>query len=285
MSFPTFLWPLATPATPQMKTGAFLIRCWLWRGLKSDRNGRVLGRNLRFDWLRRRTWRAACDECGQAGRGFFRRPVLKPRLLLFAGVTELRVPRLLVALGTLFVRSAVLPIPVVVWAILPEAAVLLWTLRIARLAFCIRLRSRIIRSHRGLLLAGRRAELRWRRPLRGRCEAIGNAAKVVVIVAFVRVLRLVLRPDEARLSLLLGKLSRCDQAEVMLRVLKVTFSHDRIAGRMGIARKLQVFLCNMVGGAANLDVGPVGFVGPCERIGPFAVVATAHTLVLTWSHR
>ena len=127
--------------------------------------------------------------------------------------------------------------------------------------------------------------MRWRRALRGRCEAVGNTAKIVVVVAFVRVLGLVLRPDEARLGLLLRQLRRCDEAEVMLRMLKVTFSHNGIAGRMGVAGKLQIFLCDMMSGAANFNVGPVRFVGPCERIGAFAVVATAHTLVLTWSHR
>jgi hypothetical protein len=67
LNLPVFLGALATTSTAQVIPGAFLICCWLWRGLKSDHFRRC----LRLDWLWRWAWRAARDERRQAGRGFF----------------------------------------------------------------------------------------------------------------------------------------------------------------------------------------------------------------------
>ena len=77
-----------------------------------------------------------------------------------------------------------------------------------------------------------------------------------------------------------------DDAEIMLGVLQVAFRHDRIAGGLRVARQLQIFLGDMLGGAADFHVGPVRFVAPRQRIGPFAAgIAAAHALILTRSHR
>jgi hypothetical protein len=115
-------------------------------------------------------------------------------------------------------------------------------------------------------------------------KSVRNAAKIVIVVPIVPVLRFALGADEAGLRLLLGQLGGGDQAEVMLCVLQIAFRHDRVAGRMGVPRQLQVLFCDVVRGAANLYVRSVGFVRPGERVWALAVVATAHTLVLTWSH-
>ena len=91
----------------------------------------------------------------------------------------------------------------------------------------------------------------------------------------------------AGLGLLLRLLGCCNNAEVMFRMLQIAFCHHGIAGGLRIASKLQIFFRNMMRRSANLHVWPVGFIGPGERIGAFAIiiVAATHTLVLTRSHR
>jgi hypothetical protein len=90
-------------------------------------------------------------------------------------------------------------------------------------------------------------------------------------------------------------LSRRDQAEVMLGVLIVILGSNGVAGRPRIARKLNVFLGHMRGGAANLDIRSVGLENTGHRVLAAPVIVTiivvviivpvAHTLVvLTVSH-
>ena len=104
---------------------------------------------------------------------------------------------------------------------------------------------------------------------------------VVVGARLLLVLRLVL-PE----LLLRGR----DQAEIMLGVLIVVLGGDRIAGRARIARELDIFFGDVGGGAADLDVGSVGFVNPGQRILAtpvvvIVVIPVAHPLlVLTVSH-
>ena len=61
----------------------------------------------------------------------------------------------------------------------------------------------------------------------------------------------------------------------MLGVLVVVFRRDRIAGGRRVARKLDIFLGDMVGGAADFHVGPVRFINPRERIVILASTAVA----------
>ena len=56
-------------------------------------------------------------------------------------------------------------------------------------------------------------------------------------------------------------------------MLQIAFGRDRIAGRLRIARQLQIFLGDMMRGAADLDVGSIRLVGPRQRIGALAIVA------------
>ena len=129
-----------------------------------------------------------------------------------------------------------------------------------------------------------------RRPLARRGETVGQALEVVVGVLVL--LGLARGPLIAVGGLLLGLLGRRDQPEIVLGVLEVAFRHHRIAGRLCIARQLQVFLADVVGSAPDFHVGAVRLVRPSQRIGAFAivvavivVVAATHTLVLTRSHR
>jgi hypothetical protein len=72
----------------------------------------------------------------------------------------------------------------------------------------------------------------------------------------------------ARLRLVLPELllGGGDQAEIMFGVLVVILGGDRIAGRARVARQLHVFFRDVGGGAADLDVGSVGFEHPGHRV-------------------
>ena len=124
---------------------------------------------------------------------------------------------------------------------------------------------------------------RWLRgALEGRRETIRQSHEIVVLVRFVEILGAAVI---AHLRLLLGGLRRRNDAEIMFGVLKIIFGDDRIAGRLGVARQLEIFFRNMLRGAANLDVRSVRLVGPRQRIRALAIISTTHTLVLTRSHR
>ena len=87
-----------------------------------------------------------------------------------------------------------------------------------------------------------------------------------------------------------------DQPEVMFGMLKVIFRRNRIAGRLSVTCKLEIFLRHVTGRAANLHIGAVRLIDPCQRVVVAAVVvvlliiiAPAHALVvmvmlLTVSH-
>src|SRR5215470_9437593 len=105
-----------------------------------------------------------------------------------------------------------------------------------------------------------------------------------------RVFIAVIRDDLVRaglLRLILAELflRRCDQAKIMLGVLIVVLGGDGVARGARVPRKLQIFLCDVRGGATDLDIGPVGFEHPRHRIlaTPVVVIVTpvAHPLVLT----
>src|SRR5205807_1486820 len=72
----------------------------------------------------------------------------------------------------------------------------------------------------------------------------------------------------ARLRLVLPELllGGGDQPEIMLGMLIVILRGDRIARRARIARQLHVFLRDVGGGAADLDVGSVGLEHPGHRV-------------------
>src|SRR5207245_954226 len=107
---------------------------------------------------------------------------------------------------------------------------------------------------------------------------VGLVAHVVAAAAFGTI-------QSVRLVLPERRLRRGNHAEIMLGVLVVVFGRYKVAGRLRVARKLQVFLRNMRRGPANFDVGPVRLVDPRQRIVVAAFAVTPpHALVLTVSH-
>lgn len=112
-------------------------------------------------------------------------------------------------------------------------------------------------------------------------------AEVLAVVLFASWLRRLLMLRQVLPELLLG---RRDQAEIVLGMLVVVLGGDWIARTLRIAGELQIFLGDMGGGAANLDVGAVGFIDPGHRVLAAAirvvtVVPVTHPLfILTVSH-
>jgi hypothetical protein len=209
-----------------------------------------------------------CDESGQARVGLLldrRLARLEPGLLVVAefarrtgptiGVRSLTVLLVVTVLKrTVRARAAILSI---LLAILPFT-LLAFALRLALLGLEAWLR-RIGLRRRGvrLRLVGL---LHWlRRALDGRGEPVGDAALVIVLLLGFRFAHLA---DVACLSLLLGLLSRCNDPEVMFGVLEIALGHHRVAGGLGVARELQIFFSDVMGRAADLDVGPIGLIGP-----------------------
>ena len=52
----------------------------------------------------------------------------------------------------------------------------------------------------------------------------------------------------------------------MFGMLKIIFGRDRIAGGLGITRKLEIFLRHVIGRSANFHIGAVRLVNPRQRI-------------------
>jgi hypothetical protein len=134
-------------------------------------------------------------------------------------------------------------------------------------------------AHEGLLLG-----------LRDEARLLAEGREILAIVLAV-VAAVADRLIAARLLVLPELLlSRRDQAEAMLGMLVIVLGRNGVAGGARVTRKLEIFLGNVRGGAANLDVRSVGLVDPGHRIlaAPVVVVivvAVAHPLlVLTVSH-
>src|SRR5262249_4309141 len=169
-----------------------------------------------------------------------------------------------------------------VLALLTVAAMFARLLLVALIGLLVAI-ALVVVAHIGLRLLLLRHEARL---LAERREAVVLALglirrHVVVGARLLHVLRLVLAG-----LLLRGR----DQAEVMLGVLVVVLGGHRVAGGARIAGELDVFLGDMGGGAADLDVRSVRFVDPGHRVlaAPvvvIVVVPVAHPLVvLTVSH-
>src|SRR6202041_1416086 len=90
----------------------------------------------------------------------------------------------------------------------------------------------------------------------------------------------------ARLRLVLTELllGSGDQAEIMLGMLVVVLGGYRIAGRARVARQLHIFFRDVGCGAANLDVGSVGFEHPGHRILAAPVVIIVVVIVVPVAH-
>src|SRR6266536_1310618 len=119
--------------------------------------------------------------------------------------------------------------------------------------------------------------------LRLRFSAERRIAPVIVLGVFPAVLARLAFGAEIRLALPKLLLGRGDQPEIMLGVLIVVFGRDRIAGRLGVAGKLDVFFGDVGSGSADFHVGTVRLVDPGQGVLALAV-APAHAFVLTVSH-
>jgi hypothetical protein len=75
-----------------------------------------------------------------------------------------------------------------------------------------------------------------------------------------------------------------DKTEIMFGVLVVILGGNRIAGTLGVTRKLDIFFCDVRSRAANFDVRAVGFINARQRILAFAVVTASPHALLTVSH-
>jgi hypothetical protein len=121
-------------------------------------------------------------------------------------------------------------------------------------------------------------------PLRGRSETIRQRVKIAVILQVILILAG--RPLLTALCERLCSLRSGNKPEVMLGVLQIIFSRDRISAGMSVSRELEVFFRHVMRVAAYFHVWSVRFVGSRQRIGPSTIICrpAAHPLILTWSH-
>lgn len=91
------------------------------------------------------------------------------------------------------------------------------------------------------------------RALKWRSEPIGHGGKIVILVEL-RAIAFSRRTLLAALRQGLSRLSRGDQAEIMLCVLQVVFCADWIAPRVGVTRELKIFFSNVLCVSTDLDV-------------------------------
>lgn len=137
----------------------------------------------------------------------------------------------------------------------------------------------------GLVLLARVEWLRLSR--RKRFAADGRLIVVAVVVTIVgRIAALLAALLVIGLTLAKLLLCRCDQPEIMFRVLIIVFGCDRVSGTLRVAGKLKIFLADMRRGSPDFHVRSVGFVHARQRILVMTAlaVATAHSLILTVSH-
>jgi len=124
--------------------------------------------------------------------------------------------------------------------------------------------------------------LRRLRRLRSEARLLAETREILAFV-FVVVADRLLAP---RLLLVLPELllGGGDEAEVVLGVLVVVLGRDRVAGRASIARKLKIFLGDMGGGPADLDIRAVGFVDPGHWVLTAPVVVIVIVIVVPVAH-
>src|SRR5580704_9255121 len=82
------------------------------------------------------------------------------------------------------------------------------------------------------------------------------------------------------LILLLLELGRTQDAEIVLGMLEIVLRHHPVAGRVRIARHLQVFFVHMRSGAADFDFRPARIEGPVRIVVVTAATTTATIVVL-----
>ncbi len=141
---------------------------------------------------------------------------------------------------------------------------------------------------RKCLRIARNIGLRLARAVRGFGHGAHRGLPVLVTLIKALVappLHVVFGTGEVRIVLPKLLLRGCNHAVIVLGMLIVIFSCNRIAGRLRVARKLNVFFCDMRRIAANFHIRPVLLEYACHWIVTLAmVISPAHPLVLTVSH-
>jgi hypothetical protein len=92
-------------------------------------------------------------------------------------------------------------------------------------------------------------------PLGRRGETIRQPAKIAIILQVV--VALSGWPLLTALGERLRRLRRSDKPEVMFGVLQIILRRDRIAARVSVSRKLEIFLRDMMRIAADFDIRPI----------------------------
>lgn len=111
-----------------------------------------------------------------------------------------------------------------------------------------------------LLITGLKLRLRLLLLMAGSKSGFRAEIRITVFIAVVvKRVHVGARRRLLLLRLVLAELflRRCNQAEIVFGVLVVILCGDRIAGTARVTRELDVFFCNMRGGAAYFDIGSV----------------------------
>jgi hypothetical protein len=142
---------------------------------------------------------------------------------------------------------------------------------VGRLRLILRLRTMLLnRLHR--LAAGVRLRVR-----------IARCFFALAVVVAVHVGSLIGRLRLVGILLRVLRLRRRDQTEIVFGVLQITFGGYRVARGLRVARELNIFFGDVVGGAADLHIRAVRFVDAGERVVAAIIVvpvAPAHPLLL-----
>lgn len=286
LTFGHFGLAASTPARPQMEARTLIVGGRVVEHIGYDRlifdTAQMLFR-LQADWRRDEGWQASVSIYFRRSRARLAAFIARVRSIItaaaaaaagpwfpVAALTALSIGNRPVLLKATFLEIPVLEIPVLettvaafiaVTAVL-EAAVLEATILARATLGPFIERPLAIGIGAAFAIGVRRLASRhgWVRRLHvgdafdRRSKSIHAAAEVIVLVGFVGI-------GFAGLALkALGGLRRGNQTEIMLGVLKKALSHHRVAGRLRVARQLQIFFANMMRRAPDFDIRAVGLV-------------------------
>ena len=211
--------------------------------------------------------------------------VFKPVLILIAVLVLAE----LTILAWLAVEAPIAPVLSIVlsiiWAIF--TLTIIWT--IAVLALLPILRSAVVATALIGLVAVLRDKAVASGPAAGVVTTLLLAAGVhaaAVVVTLVVVLGAVLTQTRAGVAALIARLLqlltiRHDDAVVVLGVLEIVLSQDRIARGLSIACERQIFLGDVCGRTPDLDVGTIGFKAARQRVLLVFPVTVVVALIIT----
>ena len=214
--------------------------------------------------------------------------------ILLAAVLEapiLPVKAIVVAVAAV---GPVEPVAVAVVAIVAVALMLAVALMIV--AVLLMLRPLVVEPLLRLIERSRRLHLRlWRATLDGALTGLGVRAKLVAVVVseLIPAIHRILRTNHGagwpahaageRIGATLTHLLLAEghnDAVVMLGMLHVVFSQNRVAGRVRVARQLHIFFRNMRGRATKLHIRPGALKTTSHRVLRFPVIAAVVGIIV-----